>query len=165
MSRNPSEINPNLFLSSSIVHFFFHLFYFIILLSKPYFHFEPYHTLEEAKFVSVKFTSNQLLIRRNLKWFDSSTPYLDIIISPSHFDKCFLSRVEVNTHDLWFTSPHDAFNFGNLFVRVKCVTLSDFQICSSSARFAITECDFKCKNIITNPTQFLEFQIAKFWTS
>ncbi len=106
-------------------------------------------------FTMVEFCSDQLLVSSDLKWLYSSTILLDPLIIPSHFYKYFLSRVEVNTQDVTFILVNDALNFCNLFVLVKCVTHIDFPVWSNSARFAITECDFKCFNIVTIPSQFL----------
>ena len=94
-----------------------------ILFLEPHFHFEPSHT-QVAALVEVEFTSDQLLIRSDLKWYHSATKVLDsIIILPSHFNKSFFSRVEVNLDDILFILSYDHFYFSNLFQRVKCVSL------------------------------------------
>ena len=67
--------------------------------------FQPSHTTEVVTlamkiWAMVKFTPDQLLISSDLKCFQSSAIFFDIVISLSHFEECFLPRVEVDSHDV-----------------------------------------------------------------
>ena len=98
-------------------------------------HFEPCNTTEVV-IVVVKFTSNQLLFLRNLKWFYSSTILLDISIILSHFYEFLFARVELDSDDIVFPLLDDYFYLGDLFGWVKRVIVFKL-ICSCFALLII----------------------------
>ena len=112
------------------------------------FHLHPCYTEEvvvgkigQHFFTFIDFTSNQLLILSNLKDFFGSTDNLDNLITISHCDKSFFTRVEVDLQDLCIL---DDFSLGHLLCWVEGETLIALFVCSCSALLTIVEGEYKC---------------------
>ena len=120
------------------------------MLSDRQFYLEPSHAsgLETPIIILalMQLTSNQSLVITNLEdFYSSSTTIFDIIIRISHCYQSFTVVVEVNLEDLVFSFADDHFNFGNLFVWVKCVAVLEVTACSSFHRLTIVKSETKGK--------------------
>lgn len=85
-------------------------------------HFEPGYTTEVI-IAMINFTSNQLLMISNFKYFYSSTIDADIIINPSHCNKSFLIMEEVDLNYSVFTFIDNRLNFCDFLDWIKVMIL------------------------------------------
>ena len=97
--------------------------------------------------MTVKFTSNQLFVFKNVKLFLSFTELFDRIIITSYLDKQLFVTVEVDSTDKVFILLNKYYYLGNLFVWVEAVT--DFEVFSSCfALLTIWKDEFEWKAIV-----------------
>ena len=119
------------------------------MLSDRHFNLKPSHAFEVEMailliFVLLQLTSNQLLVRCNLKDFNSSTIVLGIIISLSRRNQSLVVVEEVQLFDICFTLVDDAFNLGDLYSWIEWVTVYAKMLISYHASGTITYCEANC---------------------
>lgn len=104
--------------------------------------------------VLFNFAANQLLVVSNFNDVNFlSTVFLYPSIISSHLYQSLLVVVKVHLVDCGHQviGSEDGLYFSNLFIRVKFVTLLEFEHHSSFAQLTVIEFDFKISNVIWPP--------------